>query len=260
MAKKKRTTRRAGEDWQTESLRLTAFLRRPEDAPALGVWRDLVGNDPETSQARPRESAVIEAGPYEPGWLTLEGNPVRVDWRFSVNLQDKDALSELPFLGHFETVQRQFGTLMKRWLKKCPPLDRLAFGAILGLPVQGHVEGYRLLGSYLPKVEIDPKHSQDLLYQINRRRPSRSGIADLEINRLSKWSVSRMTTGIIGIFPSRARAQFMGTGETSTACRLELDISTAPEFETGLKKTMFSSLFDELVELGAEIALGGDIA
>ncbi len=52
----------------------------------------------------------------------------------------------------------------------------------------------------------------------------------------------------------------METAEPLVACRLELDINTAPEFKSALKKTMLSKLFDELVELGMEIAHKGDIA
>ena len=258
MAKKVQKVPTAPADWRAESLRLTAFLRSPTDKLDVGSWQEFLGDEPKSSESRPREGLVLEGGPCEQGWLTLEGSPIRVDWRLGINPEGRETLSEIPSLGDFESVQGQFGVLMKRWLKKSPPLNRLAFGAILNLPVKNLTEGYRLLGRYLPKVEIDPKKSRDLFYQINRRRPSKSGIKSLEINRLTKWSVVQLRAGIVDL--SAGHGKFMETAEPLVACRLELDINTAPEFKSALKKTKLSKLFDELVELGMEIAHKGDIA
>ncbi len=258
MAKKAQKVQAAPADWRAESLRLTAFLRRPEDKLDVGSWQEFLGSEPKSSESRPREGLVLEGGSCGQGWLTLEGSPIRVDWRLGINPEDRGTSPEIPSLGDFESVQGQFGVLMKRWLKKSPPLNRLAFGAILNLPVENLTEGYRLLGNYLPKVEIDPERSRDLFYQINRRRPSRSGIEGVEINRLTKWSVSQLRAGLMDLSPGHG--QFMETAEPLFACRLELDINTAPEFKSSLKKSRFSKLFDELVELGMEIARNGDIA
>lgn len=258
MKKKVQKVQTAPADWRAESLRLTAFLRRPEDKLNVGSWQEFLGDEPKSSESRPREGLVLEGGPWEQGWLSLEGSPIRVDWRLGVNPEYREISTEIPSLGDFESVQDQFEILMMRWIKKSPPLSRLAFGAILNLPVENLAEGYRLLGNYLPKVEIDPEKSRDFLYQINRRRPSRSGNEGLEINRLTKWSVSQLRAGIIDLSPEHGH--FMETAEPLIVCRLELDINTAPEFKSGLKKMKLSKLFDELVELGMEIARNGDIA
>ena len=258
MAKKAKKVQTAPADWRVERLRLTAFLRSPQDKLDVGSWQEFKGDEPKSSESRPREGLVLEGGPCEQGWLTLEGSPIRVDWRLGISPEDRGTSPEFPSLGDFKSVQGQFGVLMKRWLKKSPPLNRLAIGAILNLPVKNVTEGYRLLGHYLPKVEIDPKRSRDLFYQINRRRLSKSGHEGLEINRLTKWSVVRLRAGIVNL--SAGHGKFMETAQPLVACRLELDINTVPEFESALKKTMFSKLFDELVELGLEIAHNGDIA
>ncbi len=258
MAKKTQKIQSVPADWRVENLRLTAFLRSPEDRPGVGSWQELLGDEPKSSESRPREGLILEGGLCDQGWLTLEGGPIRIDWRLGINPEDRQTSLEIPSLGDFESVQAQFGILMKRWLKKSPPLNRLAIGAILNLPAKNETEGYRLLGHYLPKVEIDPKRSRDLFYQINRRRLSKSGHEGLEINRLTKWSVAQLRAGIVDL--SAGHGKFMETAEPLIACRLELDINTAPEFKLGLKKTMLSKLFDELVELGMEIAHNGDIA
>lgn len=244
--------------WQTEALRLTAFTRDPVEADTVPLWHDLTGEDPEVSQARPREHSTTEAGPYLEGWLALGVATTRIDWRLVVNPNEPP--DGLPTIGRFDELRDTFRSLMHKWLKKSPPLNRLAFGAVLLLPVDSRQEGYRRLNGLLPSIAIDAENSSDFSYKINRRRPSTSGIENLEINRLSGWSVSRFTG--IGFEmavdePTRSRAHELG--EPMWACRLEVDVNSAPQFRPRLTKRALQTLLDELVGLGAEIAAEGDI-
>ena len=243
--------------WNVEKLRLTAFPRESEKKPLPASWADLVGDEPETREARPRESTVIEAGPYKGGLLNLEGSPARVNWLISIRMSTETPPAELPVFGSFDEKRIIFTRLMKRWLRKCPRLHRLAFGAVLLLPVENRVAGYRQLNSLLPQVNLDPEHSRDFLYRINRRRPSHSGIKGLEINRLSTWSVALTSAVMFEI--SNGRSRVIDTTESHTACRLEVDVNTAPEFPRGINKTNMPKLFEELVDLADEIATKGDI-
>jgi len=122
------------------------------------------------------------------------------------------------------------------------------------LPVDDRPSGYRKLGSYLPGIQIDPEGSSDFLYQINRPRKARLNIPSLRINRLSNWSVSRIDIG--GQFGAQTIEL---PGLEQYACRLELDINTAPDFQEILVREQLRSTFEELVDLGKEIAARGDI-
>ena len=219
----------------------------------------MTGRDPEARQERPHEMAVLEAGLFEPGWLTLEISPTRIDWRYMVKPTEGLPSSGLKVFGLFRETRKPFLRLMKRWLKTSPPLSRLAFGAKLLMPVADRQEGYRALDPLLPAVQIDPEGMRDFQYHVNRRRLSGSGIDALEINRLSVWSVVLASGLSLQVSPSASRVVEISE---ATACRLELDINTAPEF-TGklkrkLKKSMFPKLFQELVNLGVEISEHGD--
>ncbi len=257
MAQKSLTAESAIGDWQAESLRLTAFPRETEQQQEPGAWAELIKTDPETRQSRPLEGSLLEAGPYEGGWLTLEATPVRVDWRLSVKLERDRLPDKLSTLGRFDETREKFKALMKRWLKTTPRLNRLAFGAALLMPVKDRVDGYRRLSGFLPKLEIDPEGSTELLYRINRRRMSRSGKQGLEINRLSTWAV--ISVGHILLQISPGGSQISERGEKLNACRLEVDINTAPELRGGLSKTALPKLFQELVDLATEIAKEGDV-
>ena len=105
---------------------------------------------------------------------------------------------------------------------------------------------------------MDLEHSSDFLYQINRARDSTTGIADLKINRLSKWSVAAIRTG--GIILEPAGITYQQTPQAIFACRLELDVNTQPEGPDPLPRTQTTSVLTELIDLGREIIAEGDIA
>lgn len=255
MEKKQASPQPSHGSWETENLRLTAFPRDPERARECGKWKDMTGRDPEARQERPHERAVLEAGLFEPGWLTLDISPLRINWRYMVKPTEDSPPSELPIFGPFHETRKPFLRLMKRWLKTSPPLSRLAFGAILLKPVADRQEGYRVLDQLLPAVQIDPEGMRDFQYRVNRRRLSGSGIDALEINRLSAWSVALHSGLTLQVSPGPSRVVETGT---ASACRLELDINTVPEFTGKLKKSMLPKLFQELVDLGVEISEHGD--
>ena len=107
------------------------------------------------------------------------------------------------------------------------------------------------MNDLLPHVQLDPAGSSDFMYRINRRRQCKSGISSLAINRLSTWSVAR-------IQDITMEAHRTVPGPSSYVCRLELDINTAPEFKSALRKSSLTKLTDELIRLANEIASEGD--
>ena len=131
-----------------------------------------------------------------------------------------------------------------------------AFGAVLLRPVENRQAGYQQIAAYLPHVQLDPEGASDFLYQINRPRNSNSGIPDLRINRLSKWSIAASMESTFS-FGSTSAAHF--PGPRHFACRLELDINTVPDFRDELAREQLPQIFQELVDLGKEIAKAGDI-
>ncbi len=243
---------------QTESLRLTAFL-----APSVQVselvepnwWSDLVGAQPETKTSKPGRGELQEAGPVGDRTLVLSVQPVRVDW-FLTPRYEGSVPPETRWAGRFADTLGVFDALMTRWLGMCPALSRLAFGAVVFEPVRDKVAGYRRLAEYLPAVRLDPEGSYDFFYQINRPRNS-TAIDGLRINRLSRWSVAQFVQ--LRFTFSRQSIQSAPAGEGEQACRIELDISTAPEFASELPRPSLPQIFEELKTLATELAAQGDV-
>jgi len=249
--------RRPPAAWQAQTLRLTAF---PSPAVQLGEptwWKDLVGEPPETKISQPRIGGQQEEGQLDEGRkLILRVEPTRIDWLLTPDDRARE-VKGIPTTGSFPESLQTFLQLMRRWfeLATCPPAQRLAFGAILLLPVENQQAGYRQISAYLP-FPLDPEGSSDFSYQINRPRDSTSGISGLRINRLSRWSVARLTMGDITFGPASVS---YAARHIHHACLLELDINTTPDFQGELSREQLLPIFQELVNLGQEITEKGDI-
>jgi hypothetical protein len=245
-------------NWKVFSLRLTTFPSpSAEISPPVDWWTRLMGDKPDSSTLRPKELAQIDMGTFIEGEFSLHVQPTRIDWRLSIK-NDSEELKEFPHLGEFDIVLNRFSQRMLTWFeyKDCPASQRIAFGAELVCPVENRNEGYRLLLPYL-NVPLDLEGASDFQLQINRPRISRSQIEGLRINRLSRWSVMMLGTTKIPL----QRSQILGLVPNLqfTACRLELDINTSPEFVGEFVHTDLPQLWNELISLGKGIAEQGDI-
>ena len=238
------------EPWQVGDLRLTAFpIPAPIEAHTEGKrWETLVGKKPESVSSHNFDLEVEENGPFEAGGkLTYRRSPRAIQWMVQgVPNSDK------PETSFFASPQIlvPFKDLMCRWLGDCPALQRLAFGAALYLPMKDRREAYRQLAEYLQSVPEYSDDEGDFLYQYNRRRRS-VVVPEVKINRLSKWTwvplgEVHVKDGKL-VFPA------------ASACLLELDINTIPEFQGTLPRDRYVPLFEEMIGLAAEIAAQGDV-
>lgn len=261
MAAKEATKRPPLSAWQTGALRLTAFPSPSAQTKDIDWWNDVVGEQPDKRESRPRTLDQIEEGPYRNGKLTLSVSALRIDWVYEpIVPEPPSGATEIPTLGSFPRTIKVFRESMSKWfqLGTMPSLVRLAFGAILLQPVEDHVEGYELLSRYL-KIDLDVEGSSDFFYQINRPRNSETSVPNLRINRLSKWSVSRFQKVLFSVSPASFTPSTVQRSKDLYACRLELDINTVPDFEDEFGRQALPKVFSELVDLGKEIAQKGDI-
>ncbi len=254
MSKKNITEPLSG--WQVENIRLTAFPESPVESKEINWWQDIVGELPDSSTFHPKTGELREMGPFDSFNLSVIVNSDRIDWQF---LQNQSSVNEIPTIGDFDEILIQFKKLMSEWLKSySPKLKRVAFGTVLLLPVNDRKQGYEKLSNYLKKVEIDTENSSDFSYQINRVRNSESGVKNLRINRLSKWSVAVFVNTIFNLHSGiRTSEQILMPG--THACRLEIDINTIAEYPDSLPKNKLGVVFNELVNFGREIVEKGDI-
>ncbi len=251
-------------NWQAESLRLTAFLAPLAELKSEGWWASTIGSEPESRTAKPSRGELVEAGTYLDNTLTLSVQPGRIDWVLAPSqAQFENFEVMLKTVGQFPGVADAFARAMYVWLKNCPAIVRLAYGAVLLEHVESREAGYRLLSKYLPSVKID-ESSQDFFYQINRPKPLPNAKDNLIINRLTKWSVMaglpvRMAFSL-GSPPTIGSATIFTPPDSMVhACRLELDVSTPGNRQSEITHDELPTIFRQLVQFGSEIAGRGDI-
>lgn len=244
--------------WDAESLRLTAFPAPASPVEDVGWWESLMGAPPEVEVVRPREGRRRVEGAFEGGRLIVEITPARIDLRVIPSLEQEAKTIGFFTIGKFTEILASFTQIVTRWLdlESCPEIQRIAFGPILLFPMDSRASGYRQLAAYLPSVNMDPDHATDFLYQINRARDSGTGITNLRINRLSKWSVASISAAGLVLEPTQILYQEVP--REYFACRLELDVNTAPGRREPLPRETVSNVWQELLNLGREIVIEGD--
>jgi len=241
-----------------ESIRATIF-------PAAGVtptpdtwWRVATNTDPNSRTSKPATREHVEEGPFADAHLVLTINPLGImQWQLGAPPLN-DLPTALPTVGPFLEKASEFLQLLNRWFPLCPTSSRIACGIVAILPVDSHREAYETLDSLLHAVDIDPVGSSELLYRINRPRPSRL-LQGLTINRLSTWLAVKVTL-TVGL----AEGQSVQGGREAVlyekyVCRAQLDINTAPSFQGTFPPPSLSELYGELYQLAVEILAKGDI-
>lgn len=240
--------------WIANSLRMTAILSPAAQLPKHSLWEELIGLPPENVSSQPRTGVQQEEGSFGGGTLSVIVQPARVDWVLAVN-NNQATNSPIPSIGSFVDLLDLFANKMTDWLKNSPSIQRLAFGSVLLLPMDDESSARQQLFAYLPLNPENFENAQEFLYQINRPRSSTSGLSNLLINRLSKWSVIRWRT--ISFSPNISGYSHSPEGFT---CCIELDINTSPDYQEDLPKEKLLQIFQELVDLGKEIVREGDIS
>lgn len=239
--------------WKVELLRLTSFIQPGFELDPTNWWQHVVSGTPENRSQKPMEGILSEDGPFLDGRIVLSIVPSRVDWFFKGNMVAVAEAGTFEPLPDYNRCAGLFYALLPRWFALNIPIVRIAWAGVLLSSVENREAGYINLKRYLPSVTIDHKSSTDLMYQINRPRASKT-LPAFKINRLTNWAVITMKRSITVAKESTV------TPSLSTACRLEFDINTT-ETNTNepIANESLQGLLDELIQLGEEISLNGDL-
>ncbi|MCI0462047.1 MAG: hypothetical protein L0Z62_34275 [Gemmataceae bacterium] len=237
--------------WQVEFVRLIAFPASPPVFLDQNWWKDLVVEQPDDFVSTRKKEYRDDRGSFHGVLLSLTVDFTRVVWEARPPAV-VDQSGNFPTLdGPFRDKLGWFVELLNPWLTtSCPPLRRLAFSAKLLQPAASAKEAYRVLAAQLPTVNLD-SYPNDFFLQINRRKETSDVVAGLPINRVSAWSKMNVA---VSIEPGKL---FQWPDRCYSA--LELDINTAPERTEILPRDSLPRLFQELKELGVDIAERGDI-
>ncbi len=242
--------------WQAQYLRLIAFPTVPAFGHSVNWWRDLTGVEPQSNIDRPQRQEQEVSGNYDGVELSLAVVLLRAQWTAVPILDPANPPDGFPRIGPFLERRMWFRDLMVRWLDQVQqPIRRLAFAGTLVQQVDDHRAAYERLDQYLRWVDIDPE-SSDFLYRINRRRPSNSGIAGLNLNRLATWAAMMFQIQRVAFVGGAPPVQ--QPGRESHAATVDLDINTSADREEPLPRERLGQLFTELTDVALDVATHGD--
>lgn len=244
------------EVWQAAYLRLIAFPTEPAYDIRQNWWQELTGLQSTELNDKRQQREREESGEYDGITLTLNTDILRVQWTAQLVVTPSEMMERFPAIGPFPERNNWFVPLMGRWLANCPPLKRLTFAARLEQPVTGHQEGYERLNQYLRRVDLDPE-SSDLLYRINLRRPSVTGIPNLLVNRISTWVVRKSSMAMIAHIGGGDPEAGQQIRAERYAATVELDINTHHNYPGELPHNELARVFEDLAEGATEIATHG---
>jgi hypothetical protein len=126
-------------------------------------------------------------------------------------------------------------------------------GGVAFRTLESRRDAYLQLPQYVP-VEVDPE-SSDFLYQINLPKiPTSTGVPNIQLNRLTKWSVFIKRPIAMALSELGFVAQTSGTG--IAGLRVELDLNTTAS-EVPLPREQFLPLVRELVSIGIDLPQTG---
>ena len=245
-------------DWQAENARLTVFPMLDATTRSTEWWQTVTESQPDETRTNPKKGSALIQGALDPGRLILKLEPDRIDWVLSPAELDIEELAEAgepPTLGPAKEIVDAFSAIAEKWLTRddLPAIARMAFGAVLNHPETDRQAGYLRLPDYVP-VQVNPE-SSDFLYQINLPPvPSATGIEDLLLNRLSKWSVATLQAVSLRLTGTMVQAQAAPKG---FALRLELDINTVSAFAGPIPHARLVETYRELAAAGLAIATDG---
>lgn len=241
-------------DWQIEQFRCTAFLQPQSTVTAHEVFVTIADTEPVARSENRQQAMSSSSGKLEDVKINVVQVPARLDVLFQS--AEEPGASNSAEIGQYVDRKDALISRVTRWLDQEPHVQRLAMGVVAVVQVVDRPEGYRMLQKLLPSVMLDPEHSSDFNYQINR--PRLVNVADefrIKINRLSKWGVA---ASIFQTFTFHGGEAAIASQPVLLrhACRAELDLSSdqetaglPPPHLTHLWNT-FSSLADELISKG----------
>jgi hypothetical protein len=234
------------------SARLTVFVTPDTVVTAPGLWRNIVGEEPESSVVQRASATSIETGPFADGTVTLQVQPVRVDLVHEP--LGMGGHGQPARLGIFPAAAEPLLSLCHRWARNDSfptSVQRIALGFVLISPTIDKVTGYRELTPLIDGVP-EAADASDFSYQVNRPRPSRASVDGLSLNRLSKWSVGAFRSVIItgSAAPTLSDLHFH--------LRLDLDMNTNPESVSVIPRENAEGVIDDLFDAAREISERGN--
>ncbi len=240
-------------NWNIESMRFTAFINGQLNPSMLEAWLE---------QASENSPSQVNKAPNSFSGVSRRSTTgfLRTIWkgdRLDVTISPENPLDTIQTIASISEADSLLGWFVQQIpeIKELPPIDRLAFGLILVIPVASQSQGTEILSENIASLKLKPS-ARDLIYRVNY--PHESQVSrGVSLNRLATWSVSNIQIMEFRLNPDGSQGQKV-VSEGELAARLELDINTDKESKLGANSELLRSLLDELTKIALDVARSGE--
>ncbi len=130
---------------------------------------------------------------------------------------------------------------------------RIAYGVTLVQSGADEEATKTILGQYVRAIDLSDAAAGDLIYRMNRPRVS-GVMPDLMLNRISDWRLLQQ----ISVQITGDQQPILPPENILNLCQVQLDINTDQHWRDPLDSSKLQELFNELIDLGNELAEHGD--
>ena len=239
-------------EWHIESLRVSVFHSGDHARP--GLWGQVMGIPPESSDTRAREGIIQEQGVVDGDTLLLVIQRGRLDWNLLPGPDRSGDRKGLPSLMAVREAIPLLGRALYPTIDECGPVVRFALGCVLTQHAPDLLSGLKQLSMYLPRLDLENQGGPDFAFQINRRRTSIIA-PHPQINRLARWQLDEIQGATFTV--GHTRSPILETQRTLVG-KLTLDINTIPG-SNEFADASVPDLYNEFVVIARQIATQGDI-
>jgi hypothetical protein len=241
-------------DWGVQVARLTLFLREPYPISDKD-WTIITGQEEaETRQAVPGGKRL--SGVVPTGVMHMSATASRFDAILTATEIGEAEEVQLPSVGPIDETFNGFFESTCKWIEEVrPSVNRIAFGSVVMCKTADREEAYRVLGTLLKSLKVEPKKMRDLQFRVNWPGASKVD-PGVTVNRLTIWSSMRIVRKLLQI--GEKETEDIGIKHVD-ALRLEMDHNTDEDRKAPFDQGNIIPIYSELVELARENAAEGEV-
>lgn len=245
--------------WLPQVIRATAFFA-PSAAgegraePELDeVYPDV---EVESKEIRKPLGETQQLGSLGVGKITVATAPGRADFVWKV--EEEEAPLQSQSLGDLKSALAIFLDPVCGWLSQQSDVTRVAVGVHALLPASDRDSAYAQMNELLPEVNLDPKSSGEVIFQINRWFTLEVDGENIRCNRISRWATIHNFVNqlnVVGGIPHPGPKIAESFSVTS-----QLDFNSPAERTVPLKSADAVELIRNLAKEATETLVNGKIS
>ncbi|MBA7485117.1 hypothetical protein ES707_20652 [subsurface metagenome] len=245
-------------NWFVQQFRFS-FFTPPDESFDSDQLTQSLGSEfsPEVRTSNTREGTEIISGPFADD-LSLKLVRYKLANKTDLIFGPQQVQPEPGHpigIGYLEETLEPFRLAILELLRSShlPNIIRIAYGVTLVQSGTDEEATKTILGQYVRAIDLSDAAAGDLIYRMNR--PRVSGVTPgLMLNRISDW---RLLQQLLVQFTG-GQQPISPTENILNLCQVQLDINTDQHLRDPLDSSKLPELFNELVDLGNELAEHGD--